>query len=221
MMNNTRFHKGFSTIEMLVAVALFSAIALMCISAMFVLVDANYKARSVKTAMDNLGFTFEDMVRDLRLGSRYYCVGDTLTPSAMPLSSVPPGSNGQDCQYGSTSNSGGVYLAFRNREGKIIFYYFDGTNLKRKATNSDWKDGYTDVLSGTDSIGNSYMTMSSSDITIQRFRFYVYNTDVESNTQPYVVITATVKVGSDSNPKTQTLFSVQTTVSQRVPHNAE
>ena len=229
--------RGFSVVEMLVAVALFTAVVLMSIAAMMALVDANYKTRSVRTAMDNLGFIIDDMARDLRVGSRYRCqVG--ISPSAMNIVTVQGDPTGTDCKYDKSGptpeNTGGEYLAFRNKDNNVVFYYFDDSVpaspiLKKKVTTTLWSAGYADnFTSGTGLSGaDKYATLSSSDITISRFRFYVYNTIpyvlTEQNTavQPYIVISATVTVGPASRPKSQTTFSIQTTVSQRIPHNVD
>ena len=209
--------KGFSVVEMLVAVALFTAVVLMSIAAMMALVDANYKTRSVRTAMDNLGFIIDDMARDLRVGSRYLCKEGT-SPGAM---TVGTDATGVDCPYVKNNpDKGGEYLAFRNKDNNVVFYYFDDSVpaspiLKKKVTTTLWSAGYADNFT------SGYVTLSSSDIKISRFRFYVYNTATDSVAQPYVVISATVTVGPASRPKTQTTFSIQTTVSQRIPHNVD
>lgn len=208
-----RRRKGFSIVEMLVAVALFTAVVLMSIAALLALIDANSKTRSIKIAMDNLGFIFDDMARDLRVGSRYRCQ-EGIPPTRMIIASD---ATGTDCSY----DSGGQYLAFRNKDNYVTFYYFNNGTLKKKVTTRNWSSGYTDALTGDDLYGNSYLTVSSSDLTINRLRFYVYNTNPSSNAQPYVVITATVTVGATGKPKNQTTFSVQTTVSQRIPHNVD
>src|SRR3989344_6942470 len=196
--------KGFSVVEMLVAVALFTAVVLMSIAAMMALVDANYKTRSVRTAMDNLGFIIDDMARDLRVGSRYRCqVG--ISPSAMNIVTVQGDPTGTDCKYDKSGptpeNTGGEYLAFRNKDNNVVFYYFDDSVpaspiLKKKVTTTLWSAGYADNFT------SGYVTLSSSDIKISRFRFYVYNTATDSVAQPYVVISATVTVGPASRPKT-------------------
>src|SRR3989344_9683705 len=173
--------KGFSVVEMLVAVALFTAVVLMSIAAMMALVDANYKTRSVRTAMDNLGFIIDDMARDLRVGSRYLCKEGISPPVVM---TVGADAAGDDCPYVKNDpDKGGEYLAFRNKDNNVVFYYFDDSNaaspiLKKKVTTTPWSTGYADnFTSGTGpSSSDKYATLSSSDITISRFRFYVYNT---------------------------------------------
>src|SRR3989344_8778908 len=173
--------------------------------------------------MDNLGFIIDDMARDLRVGSRYRCqVG--ISPSAMNIVTVQGDPTGTDSKYDKAGptpeNTGGEYLAFRNKDNNVVFYYFDDSVpaspiLKKKVTTTLWSAGYADNFT------SGYVTLSSSDIKISRFRFYVYNTATDSVAQPYVVISATVTVGPASRPKTQTTFSIQTTVSQRIPHNVD
>ncbi len=216
----SRFKKGFSIVEMLVAVALFSAVALMSIASLFALADANEKARSARTAMDSIGYMFDGMVREIRLGSKYYC-----QQSATPAIQLTSGLNVQKCEYvKNNASSGGLYLLFRDRIGKIMAYRFANNCIERKTTDVSWSTSYGDNLSG-------YSCLTSSNITIERFRFYVYGTDpipsigsanysdINSYKQPYVVISATIKVGTKA--KTLVSFPYQTTVSQRIPHNIE
>ncbi len=157
-----------------------------------------------------MGFVVEDMVRDLRLGSKYYCL-------ASANSSVDLGSDSDDvndCEYDKNNlSSGGQYLLFRDRANKAVSYRFANGCINKKISTGNWSDSYIDDLS-------NYRCLTPTDMTINRFRFYVYNTDL-TDSQPYVVIAANVTVGPSSKPNLQSTFSIQTTVSQRIPHNAE
>ena len=196
---------GFSTVELMVSVALFSAVVAMTIAALMVMIDANQKARSVKIAMDNLNLVIDDMSRSLRLGSKYYCQQD-----ANPA--IPNGLSTNDCPFVNNITSGGVFIRFRDHNRKVVFYRFDGTCIQKKVTDANWLDGYTDNLSG-------YACITGSDVTFNRVRFYVSNTALNSGAQPYVQIVVSGTVGAKQS--TQTSFSIMTSVSQRIPHNVE
>ena len=61
-------HTGFSLIEALISVALFSIVAVMSVGALTSLIDANNKARSQKVVTNNIYASIEKMTRDIRDG---------------------------------------------------------------------------------------------------------------------------------------------------------
>ena len=65
--------RGFSLIEMIVAVALFAVVMLVAVGALLALVDANRKARALESVMNNLNITLDSMVRAMRMGSAFNC----------------------------------------------------------------------------------------------------------------------------------------------------
>lgn len=74
-------NKGFTLIEIMVAVTLFTII--MTLGSTAVLnTNAIYKRNAnIRAAIDNLNFVMEDMARNLRLGSNYNCDGATNCPT--------------------------------------------------------------------------------------------------------------------------------------------
>jgi prepilin-type N-terminal cleavage/methylation domain-containing protein len=213
---------GFTIVEMLVAVALFSMVMLMAIAAMISMIDANSKARSVKAAVDNLSFATDEMARDIRLGSRYKCGSSS---STMVLD---PGGSAQDCTY--QNSSGGDYLGFRDRYGNAMFYRFKDSGVSekcilRKVTNSNLSGaGYPDGDPGScASPSSGYERITPPDVIINKIRFYVYNAQAAISgpnaAQPTVIISIQGTAGAKAS--TQTVFSIMTSATQRVPHNAE
>jgi len=199
-------NKGFSTIEMMVAVALFAMVMLMSAAAMVTLVNANQKARSVKTAVDNLNFVVETISRSLRVGSHYYCQPTTNS------SGIVINHNTQNCPIDlNNSNSGGTYMGFSDRNGKLVFYRYNGSCIQRKVTNVDWVSAAPYV----DDLNSGYDCITPADITITRFRFYVYNTGIASPKQPFVTLVISGTVGAKQS--TQTNFNLMTSVTQRIP----
>lgn len=58
--------KGFTLIEMLVSVAIFSIILIVIMGSIVSIVDVSRKARTMTEVMNNLNFTFESMTRTLK-----------------------------------------------------------------------------------------------------------------------------------------------------------
>jgi len=72
---NSKFKCGFTLIEMVVAVSLFTVVVIISTGALMTIINANRKARSMQTVMDNLNFAMENMSRNLRTGYSYECGG--------------------------------------------------------------------------------------------------------------------------------------------------
>lgn len=109
MQNNSKKIKtlnnkyGFSLIEMLVAVALFTIVMLIGAGSLLSLVDANRKAQALNSVINNLNFALESMSRNLRVGTNYNCDGIV------------------DCP------SGGTSLSFTSSEGENMVYRYDSS----------------------------------------------------------------------------------------------
>lgn len=76
LINKMKFkfkNKGFTLTEMMVAVALFAVVVFVSLGALVSIFDANRRAQSSKTVVDNLNLALEDMTRTVRFGDHYYC----------------------------------------------------------------------------------------------------------------------------------------------------
>jgi prepilin-type N-terminal cleavage/methylation domain-containing protein len=105
--------RGFTIIEMLVAVALFTVVAVVSVGSILAIVDANQKARSLKSVMDNLHFALQGMTIALQVGKDIDCDLSAITPDSQT-----------DC-------SGGKRLNFRSADDKDTVYRFTGNRLER------------------------------------------------------------------------------------------
>src|SRR3954463_4374930 len=76
--------RGFTLVEMIVAVALFSVVMLVCVGALLALVGANRKVHALQSVMNNLNVTLDGMVRSIRMGSTFdgsgACAGNSGGP---------------------------------------------------------------------------------------------------------------------------------------------
>jgi len=92
---------GFTLIEMIVSVSLFTVVTFIAVGALLAITDANRKANAIRATMDNLNFAMESMARNIRTGSSYACGG-----------------------AGNCISGGGV-LSFTNQSDETTTYAYD------------------------------------------------------------------------------------------------
>lgn len=121
--NRTRLLTGFTLIEMMVAVAIFSMVMVVSSGAIFGIVRANQKASTLLSVLDNINFALESMSRNIRFGYDYHCtdLGDLASP--------------RDCPY----PAGGETFAYYDPiEGETILYRLSGGAIERLAEGGDY-----------------------------------------------------------------------------------
>lgn len=104
----TSSSRGFSLVEMIVAVGLFAVVMLIAVTSLLALIDANRKARTLQSVVNNLNVALDGMVRVMRMGHTYHCGGTD------PVTDGP-----ESCPDGNT------YMSFIDREGDITVYQWD------------------------------------------------------------------------------------------------
>jgi len=70
---NIKLITGFTLIEVLVSVSIFTMVALAAIASVIAANDLAKKTQNIRNAFDNLNFAIESMSRNIRLGSDYRC----------------------------------------------------------------------------------------------------------------------------------------------------
>ena len=65
---NYNNQKGFTLIEMLVSIALFSVVLTVTLGAILTIADSNKKARSLMSVTNNLNFAIDSMTRSIKAG---------------------------------------------------------------------------------------------------------------------------------------------------------
>jgi prepilin-type N-terminal cleavage/methylation domain-containing protein len=103
---------GFTLIEIIVALMIFSIVAVVSLAALLKIIDANNKSQTIQDAVINMSFSLEAMSREMRSGSMYYCVS-LPSGSDVSVTSLPSQSISAACTSGQGSSSGnGIGFAF-------------------------------------------------------------------------------------------------------------
>jgi prepilin-type N-terminal cleavage/methylation domain-containing protein len=204
MIRRARHQDGFSLVEMLVSLALFTIVAVIAVGTLLVLIGGNTQSSGDQAVMTSLAFAMDSMTREIRTGTEYYC-GTKALVTASTTSDVTSSSTAtRNC-----SNADGI--SFREAGGSItggdshnfsrIAYYFDSTSKML------WRQVGDDAP----------QPLLSDDIIVNSVNFFVtgatpLHTALADISQPMVTIVLDATAASSSNAKT---FTVQTTVTQR------
>lgn len=192
-----RFKKdGFTLIEMIVSLGVFTIIALISAGSFLIVLGAQKKSISAGNIQENLRITLEMMAKEIRTGTSYYC--------GSSKDDFGSGSDTRDCSVG----------------GLALTFYFTNRTLIYRVNNQrieKYIDGNTSlacpVSDPTDDDCFSIITFP--EVKIDNLTFYVTGSDIVSDTaQPKVTIV--LKGSMDMTSKaSESEFNIQTTVSQR------
>ncbi len=200
LISKLKFTTGFTLVEMMVAIAVFSIVMVTAMSALLNVVDANNKARAIKTAINNIHFALENISRDVRMGTEYGCLFDNMNEVSDGCD-LASGNSGFFYKSPKSNVSSGSYIYYRlmlNSEGS-------GKGQILKCVSAEYSPQC-----------NTWSPVTSLEVDIKKLRFYVLNQldSTPGRDQPRMVIALEGEAGSKD--KLKTTFNLQTSVSQRI-----
>lgn len=180
---------GFTLVEMIVAVALFAIVMLVCVGALLALVNANRKAQALQSVMNNLNIALDGTVRSVRMGSTYHCGASGAQAPLEPLDCAGGDSTFAFEPYGNLTTDPPWVYSFATDENGVGRIY--------KSEN-----------------GVSPIPITAPEVSIEDLEFYVDGTTRGDSKQPKVVIVVRGTAGrSQSN---STTFHIEATAVQRL-----
>lgn len=165
--------RGFTLVEMIVAVGLFAVVMIVAMGSLLSLVYANRKAHALQSVMNNLNITLDGMTRSIRMGSNYRCGGSS--PS------------NPDCPNGGQS---------------LYFESYEGSASDSSDDWAYWYDTNTKRLYKSERGGAAGVAITAPEVSIESFTFYVVGTTRRDTTQPKVVIAVKGTAGTQARTQT-------------------
>lgn len=181
-------NKGFTLVELMVSVSIFTVVMFISMGSILTVFDSSRKSQNLRAVMDNLNFTLEAMTRTIRFGKNYHC------DASLGVLTSP-----RDCNFSAGASSFSV-LDYLDRQ---VTYELESGRIVRSVS--------------TINSGAPYY-LTSSDVTIEEMKFYVFGSPLYAGGadlfQPQVTIVMSGYAGSKAS--TRSRFTLQTTVSQRM-----
>jgi len=205
---------GFSLIEMIVSLALFSIVITISVGALLMLIGTNEQLQGEQSVMTNLSFALDSMAREIRTGTNYYCnSASSLTDNGNMFTSSNNldtllGTSTRDCSNGNQSSQRLHGFSFKEAGDSVtgsddrILYYFDSSvgQIFRR-------------------IGSQAAEpITSSGIYIDKLEFFVTGSKPLQAGSPNNADQASVTIfikAREANKATAKSFYIQTTVGQR------
>lgn len=185
-------NRGFTLLEILVSLAVFSLAIAIILTVLFSVTDAQKKSLALQNAQDNLRFAFEAMTKEIRTGKRFHCgaSGDLTQP--------------QNCAYPNGDNS----FSFRNSVGQTVTYQVISNQLVKSSNGTIPCDPDPNDLVDCQKITAKDL------ILVDKMVFYVDGAFGSDNKQSRVLIVLEGQVLDPKNVGTARI-NLQTTVSKR------
>jgi len=111
--------RGFTIIETMIAVSIFSIIVIIGMSSLLNVGLISNKSKDMRSIMDSLSFTMEDISRNLRTGYDYHCVDDGNFTIVNPYS-CPNANGGTGISFKPSSGGQWVYRIYNGSIQKSV-----------------------------------------------------------------------------------------------------
>lgn len=221
-------NKGFTLVEVMVSTTLFLIVVVGCITAL-VASNRNYKVtQEMRQQLDSVSFAMEDIVRNMRIGNNFHCMGVSGEPADIETSfSCPPAGYVPGAMDPIPVVQQALAVAFEGINGKSadpsdqIVYGFVPESSRTNDDGSTSTLGYlVKSIPGTAGTAFNVITPQSIKIDIGRSGFTVFGAEQAIGypdpvgEQPRILIRIT---GELQYQDVVIPFTLQTTVTPRSP----
>lgn len=197
--------RGFTLIEMIVSLGIFSVVAVISLGALMRIISANHKAQAIQSAFTNLNFALESMSREIRMGANYYC-----NPNGNFVYNIGTNLTNNVCSIGTNSAiffESSKTAAFSGGTCRLVYAYRFRVDGSKYILEKAQQSYCTDTLNT-----NSFTEVISPNITITNYKLGVIKATSENYPKVFIRISGEAGV----KEKEKTFFDVQTSISQRI-----
>lgn len=206
---------GFSLVELIVSLAVFSVVITISVGALLTLISTNQKLQIEQSIMTNMSFALDSMTREIRTGTNYYCLSGSESAGLNDGQQIFSGGKDMDTDSirdcdGNTSNSNYHGISFLETGDSLTASSDDEVDRVAYFYASSTKELMRRIDKGEP------RSIISSGVEIVNAEFFVSDTaklyDSGDTVQPTVTIFIQARDVSDASGK---LYNIQTTVTQR------
>lgn len=201
--------KGFSLVEILVVLGLFSSIATLSLGSLFNAQAINAHLQETQAVLDNVNLSVQTITRDIRFGSNFVCI-----PSASYLYQVQE--TPHNCTY---SGAPGDVIGFEPGDAasttdRNAYYVENGVLYKKEFHGNPVNPASTTI-----------MQMTSNDVDIKSLAFYVEGAEpstalpLPDYKQPLVIMLISGATKPSSITVAPVEFNLEIAMSGRQPDN--
>ncbi len=195
--------KGFSLIELMVSLTIFSIVMTVSISTLLVIIDANAKSQALYNTMTDLSFALDTMTRNIRMGSMYHCAA----PDSNSIKDYLKGGTGDiinnDCVNGNTA------IAFTHNVNGRYGYRLSEGHIEQTVNNSSSDPTWVNITS--DGNAGLYVDIKKFEIVVENSGSVLTDSDTDQP-QISIIIAGEITNGLD----TPTAFRLQSNVTPRI-----
>lgn len=208
--------QGFTLIEMIVSLGLFTVVAVTAVGALLAVISANQQLQAEQSVMTNLSFALDSMTREIRTGYGYVCAGTHhLNAPVSGLGQIfrddsndhdsMTATTTRDCSNALTQNYRGISFteggdSITGSDTRIMYYYDSGNEIIMRRVGND--NAQSIVSSGLDITDAQFIVTGSEALSEN-------DTDTE---QP----TVTIYLEAESDDSPGKTYYLETTVTQRI-----
>ncbi len=201
--------KGFTLIEIMVSLGIFAVVAVIAVGAFLKIIDANKQSQSLQTAMNNTNFALESMVREMRVGTNYWCF-DAIPPASLSSNQI----NTCNTFAGSSYSEPGIAFLSSTKSQDGTCNLIHAYRLNTPSVGNPFIEKAEQTSCSDNAWINNFIPLTAADLNIQSFDMKVDGgISGSEHFQPKVFLM--IRAFAGPSERERTYFTVQTTASQR------
>jgi prepilin-type N-terminal cleavage/methylation domain-containing protein len=231
--------KGFTLVEIIISMMIFSIVAVVALAALIKIIDANKKAQTTHDAVTNLSFALDSMSREMRSSSSYYCyIQDPSVQSIINLRSTLTQPATNNCWGGFDQTFGAKAIIFAFVTNKVyttgslspchLVYAYrlrqpvpftDWVLEKSEQSNCSVTGSVSSRLTTNYTVANAQDTyfpiVATTSVSINKYYLRMFN-DPSTN-KPFPLFFLELSGNAGLKESSKSYFTVQTASTARIP----